>query len=60
MDPATLTLVAMLTAGAFGCLAALYISIPYPPPVESADPQVTATATPMVTYEANPGVRKAA
>lgn len=33
MDPATLTLVAMLSAGAFGCLALLYVSIPYPAPV---------------------------
>jgi|GEM_PF-6376894 len=38
MDPATLTLVAMLSAGAFGCLAALYVSIPYPEPV---DPDLT-------------------
>ena len=30
MDPAAITLVAMLTGGAFGCLAALYISMPYP------------------------------
>ncbi|HCH61245.1 MAG: hypothetical protein CL927_10910 [Deltaproteobacteria bacterium] len=30
MDPTAITLVAMLTGGAFSCLAALYITMPYP------------------------------
>ena len=34
MDPAALALIAMLTAGAFGILAALYVTMPYPPMIQ--------------------------
>ena len=34
MDPAALTLIAMLTGGAFGSLAALYVTMPYPPMIQ--------------------------
>lgn len=44
MDPATLTLVAMLSAGAFACLATLYVTLPYPAPM---DPDVSLGQSPL-------------
>lgn len=51
MDPATLTLLAMLSAGAFACLAILYVSIPYPPP-HDVDLPLASTAEPMFVPDA--------
>ena len=34
MDPVALTLIALLTCGAFACLAALYVTMPYPPMIQ--------------------------
>ena len=34
MDPVALTIIAMLTCGAFACLATLYVTMPYPPMIQ--------------------------
>ena len=47
MDPATITLLAGLSAGALICLTLLYISIPYPAPVDIDAPRLQRAGFPV-------------